>query len=604
MPDAEIAAVLLGGVLMGLWDFRRLTRRAPSLSLENIHKFVPYLWLLLLPVLLIVPPLLIAGTHPRLAWHVPLWVDGYSRLLVWGTVFAVLGYSATLAVSVAFRRLRRGRHALLLVSVVCVALLFQTQHRLYHPLYPVLESRIDDDGVIRQTSGASCAAAAAANILCAAGVHTSEREMARSLGTTRFGTSPGQIARGMRVFGVKCVKRTVRDRDILAVKAPAILLVDHLSAGVDGHAVAYIGRRAGRVEIRDPLVGRRLLTSEEVSRAWRGHAIEFGLPVGGYGLPSPVSSWIDTVCVVLLIMIAGGAGRFFSRLPNPQWLLGYALPLSVVLIIACVRRLPVLEFQPPFAWLMRGRREFVLLGAAAAMLLATPLSRLPHRRQRVLVAVFAVFFVATFSVSPYLLPALVRASLARIVTEVDASGVCLQSNGFNCGPAAAVTALRHHGVAAGEGELAILAHTTPLAGTQADSLCAALNRRYGRDGVHCEYRRFGSVSELQDTVPVIAIVKYLLLVDHYVTVLKCNADAVTIGDPLTGLRTLSHKEFAAMWRHCGIVVRRESLPGRAVLRPTLNHQPWASPVPRRRGGLLIPHFEEAFDRVALIIVAI
>ena len=52
----------------------------------------------------------------------------------------------------------------------------------------------------------------------------------------------------------------------------------------------------------------------------------------------------------------------------------------------------------------------------------------------------------------------------------------MQSNGYNCGPAAAVTALRRLGLPAEEGELAILAHTSSAAGTSCDTLCTAIER--------------------------------------------------------------------------------------------------------------------------------
>ena len=107
-----------------------------------------------------------------------------------------------------------------------------------------------------------------------------------------------------------------------------------------------------------------------------------------------------------------------------------------------------------------------------------------------------------------------------------------------------------------EGELAVLAHTTFAAGTPADSLCAAITERYGKDGVRCAYREFDSVTELRGKEPVIALVKYGLLVDHYVTVLAVTETDVEVGDPLVGKRTLTHRKFSARWRKCGIVVER------------------------------------------------
>lgn len=70
---------------------------------------------------------------------------------------------------------------------------------------------------------------------------------------------------------------------------------------------------------------------------------------------------------------------------------------------------------------------------------------------------------------------------------------CLQSNDYNCGPAAAVTALRKLGLPAEEGEIAILAHTSSATGTPPDVLARALQDRYEKEGLASHYRIFHRV---------------------------------------------------------------------------------------------------------------
>jgi len=53
----------------------------------------------------------------------------------------------------------------------------------------------------------------------------------------------------------------------------------------------------------------------------------------------------------------------------------------------------------------------------------------------------------------------------------------------------------------------------------------------------------------------VAVVKFGLLVDHYVTVLDVNGAEVTVGDPLHGRQSLTHDAFAKRWRKRGIVFR-------------------------------------------------
>lgn len=270
--------------------------------------------------------------------------------------------------------------------------------------------------------------------------------------------------------------------------------------------------------------------------------------------------WIETGGVVLLAMGGFGLGVASSRLRKPYWAVGYVIPLVVVGMISAARRVPQLEFVAPFSWLMSGRTEFVLLGVLTTVLLATPLSRLPQRSQRGFVVLFMVLAVVYVAVLPFLSPALIQGRLSRLNTRLTDDGVCLQGTQYTCGPAAAVSALRRLGIEAGEGELAILAHTSAFSGTQPDSLCQALRQRYADDGLECEYRRFASTAELPRTGATIALIKFGLMVDHYVAVLDVSDDEVTIGDPLSGRRTLSQNEFTAIWRKCGVVLRRRETP--------------------------------------------
>ena len=166
-----------------------------------------------------------------------------------------------------------------------------------------------------------------------------------------------------------------------------------------------------------------------------------------------------------------------------------------------------------------------------------------------------LFFIVYFSVTPFLMPVFAYPHLSRLETTIDANGVCLQSNGYNCGPAAAVTVLRKIGVPAEEGVLAIRAHTTMFAGTPPDSLCAAVGREYG---VKCRTVYSGDILEFRGHEPLIAVVKFGFLVDHYVAVLAVTDTAITLGDPLTGIRRCSHEEFGKEWRNAIIMIERDS----------------------------------------------
>jgi len=271
-----------------------------------------------------------------------------------------------------------------------------------------------------------------------------------------------------------------------------------------------------------------------------------------------IRPWLETLGGLVLAGAACVVGRLFSRLRRPYWAAGYAAPLLVIAAVAAVRWAPALEFIPPFSWLLAGRIEFAASAAAGAMLFATLLPHLPRREMKILVGILMAVIVLRYAVLPFALPGLLRGSLSALETKFDPDGVCQQSTGYTCGPAAAVSALDQLGLPGDEAELAVLARTNPVSGTQPDLLCAALAERYAARGLSCEYRYFASVAELRDAAPAIAMIRHSILTDHYVAVLKVDDLRVTLADPQVGLRKLSDEHFARIWRNCAIVL---SLPG-------------------------------------------
>ena len=270
-----------------------------------------------------------------------------------------------------------------------------------------------------------------------------------------------------------------------------------------------------------------------------------------------MDAWIETVEVVLLALLGVAAGRWFSTWRKPFWVLGYAIPMVFVLTIGATRIWSRLEFAPPFAWVLAGRTEFALGALMVTMLLTTPLSRLPRLRDRRAVVALMLVFLSYESIWPFLAPALNRQFWMHAMTRFSGDGVCLQRDDYDCGPAAAVTALRVLGIQAEEGEIAILAHTSSALGTPPDVLAEALQQRYGRQGLVCKYRYFDSVDELKEAGPVLAVIRYGFLVDHYVTIMQVREQDPIVGDPSQGRVRYSHAAFEKKWRHTGIQMFRE-----------------------------------------------
>ena len=272
-----------------------------------------------------------------------------------------------------------------------------------------------------------------------------------------------------------------------------------------------------------------------------------------------MTPWVGTAGVILVALLGICLGRLFSRLQKSYWLLGCSLPFMLIVMLVLTRYNNSLHFVPPFSWVAAGRARFVVLSLAVSMGLTVPLSRLPHRCEKFIVCLLIAGFVVWSSILPLLGPALVKDRLSNLSTRFDDKGICRQTTDYTCGPAAAVTALGKLGLAAEEGELAVLSYSSPMTGTLPACLSAAIKNRYGADGLKCRYRRFDSVDQLKGAGVILAMVKEAFLKDHCLAILDVSDDAITVADPVTGTRLMLHGQFEKIWRFSGIVLKRDSV---------------------------------------------
>ncbi len=271
-----------------------------------------------------------------------------------------------------------------------------------------------------------------------------------------------------------------------------------------------------------------------------------------------MTPWIETAGVTAIALFGIFIGRKFSKLKSPCWAAGYFAGLGLIGLLVMTRFAGFLSFVPPFTWVTAGRARFVVLSLAVTTGLATPLSRLPYRFEKAVVWVLMAVVVVWSSVLPFLVPALIKNELLSLDTLIDSNGICYQTKDYTCGPAAAVTALGKLGLAADEGQIAVLAHTSPVVGTLPACLSKALQGRYEGDGLHCQYRRFESVTQLKGAGITLAVLKDAFLTDHCVAVIGVSDNTVTIADPVTGRRLMSYSQFERIWRFCGIVLKRDA----------------------------------------------
>ncbi len=197
----------------------------------------------------------------------------------------------------------------------------------------------------------------------------------------------------------------------------------------------------------------------------------------------------------------------------------------------------------------------MLLGATGPMLIGAPSSVVAKDSSRPALSLLGCGVLAD-SLFHFVCPLVMSPWYQGLETRVNAHGVCFQSTSFICGPAAGVTALNRLGVQAEEGELAPAAFATPLFGMAPDRLYEAIERLYN-DEVQCEYRPLDDLTEIGKGEVVVSILKYNVMVGHYVGLLKHEDGQVVLGDPSYGLERMSADEFQADGSGAGIAIRKK-----------------------------------------------
>ena len=262
------------GLASGLTHGRTLFRRGVRLSSRDLPRQARLLTCIGLGFVLLNVVYLPVKDNPVTAWFLPVSVEYYGDVATWVVDLLVMAFLSGAAIAVAVLERHPLRWALPVGTVVLLGTAMFTYHAFKSGVPPELRgARRSADGVILQTNGSTCAAAACANISSFLGVPKTEKEMVALLGTADDGTSNAEVIHGMRNLGFRCVKRYIRDRDASRLHVPAMLVVD-LVGQPDGHAVAYMGQKDGKAEIWDPTGGKKWLGAEELRGLWRGRAIE------------------------------------------------------------------------------------------------------------------------------------------------------------------------------------------------------------------------------------------------------------------------------------------------------------------------------------------
>ena len=271
-PQYTLPVVVLCAWL-GLRQGAQLRARGFTVRQRLNFRDLPGIAAIIPAIVVIVPPFLLLRKYPEWYWYLPLSVQLHASGVVWALMlccfFHIAGIVITVASAMAARHLLP---ALLTIGVLSGATEYLVrQSPFLQP--PTLRDPLVRDGVVYQTSDATCAAAAVANIAGLFGQPRTEREMVELMGTTAFGTNIAQVYDGLRKIGLTGRAVRVSDRDFNALHAPAVLFVDYGSDAL-GHAVCYVGTKDGHAEIWNSQGGKSFQTRDGLAAQWRGHAME------------------------------------------------------------------------------------------------------------------------------------------------------------------------------------------------------------------------------------------------------------------------------------------------------------------------------------------
>ena len=269
-----------------------------------------------------------------------------------------------------------------------------------------------------------------------------------------------------------------------------------------------------------------------------------------------VNPWIETVGVIALAGAAAVAARRLSDMPRPYWTATYALSAAILIMMWLGRSYSALSLVPPVSWIAAGRTKFALVAVVPVIMLVPLFHSTRSRRVQFYGTIFLCLLVGLYAIWPFAACATNRGYLNSMPTRFDRYGVCLQSTDYTCGPAAAVTALRLLGIRGEEGKIAIASHTSSAIGTPPAMLCEGLRSLYFTNALKCELQYFERLSDLPKGAPILAVIKYTIVEDHYVVILDITPRHVIVADSNRGKVAYSHELFLKRWRKLGIVMSR------------------------------------------------
>ena len=227
------------------------------------------------------------------------------------------------------------------------------------------------------------------------------------------------------------------------------------------------------------------------------------------------------------------------------------LPVAVV-VVAFIALWFATHQLSDLAYRLITWRDYVFFQRASLTFAVLVLAGLCLRnlKLRLVRALFA-FIALAFSVHSILdlgSPALFRAAVERLDADKSSLQPVSQSSGWSCGAASTATFLRLHGIPASEREVALLAGTSPIMGTDTIGDCRAIAILGAPYGLRPRMRTRLTATDV-DTVRAPCVFEWRMCtgVWHVAVLAAIRGDTVEVEDPLYGHDIWTRQEFLDKW---------------------------------------------------------
>ncbi|MCP4785824.1 MAG: hypothetical protein GY903_05365 [Fuerstiella sp.] len=256
---------------------RGFTQRGPATHGNmEVHQLLQSrsLWGVLALGCLLLCPFAAACFSDEFCQKLPIELQRHCEPIVWLLGIPMFGAFAGWITSFALVSRDSQAGFVLRAMIIMSAVLLMTSFKANAEISQMLWDRSTPDGIVLQTSHFSCVAATVSNIAGLCGRNISEKDAADLMRTTRSGTNMAGIRYGLRQLGIENRTLPRTHNQVSRINFPALLLVDHPSAGHESHALLYRQPHGDRFELWEPMGGRLLMTEEQIATFWHGRGVE------------------------------------------------------------------------------------------------------------------------------------------------------------------------------------------------------------------------------------------------------------------------------------------------------------------------------------------